>query len=163
LSGARRSLLHRRVADAIAEVHTGHLDDHLPALAHHYARVSGTSGGIDKAVEYAARAGNRALAQLAHDEAADYYRQALELLNLPDGTVDEAQRLELLIALGGAERRAGDPVFRQTLLDAARLAKAEGNSGAMIRAALANNRGTWTSSSVGLVDAERVAAGSGAR
>jgi hypothetical protein len=111
-----------RVADAIAEVHAGHLDDHLPPLAHHYTRASGTSGGIDKAVEYAARAGNRALAQLAHDEAADYYRQALELLPLTDGTVDEAQRLELLI-LGEAERRAGDPVFRQTLLDAARLAR----------------------------------------
>lgn len=55
------------------------------------------------------RAGDRALDQLAHDEAAAYYRQALEPLDLaprPDG---EARRCELLIALGEAQRRSGDP------------------------------------------------------
>ena len=38
-------------------------------------------GRHHRAVDYATRAGDRALAQLAHDEAAAYYRQALELLD----------------------------------------------------------------------------------
>src|SRR3712207_8107409 len=58
-------------------------------------------------------------AQLAHDEAVSYYRQALELLDRRD----EPRRLNLLIFLGEAERRAGDPAHRRTLLDAAGLAQ----------------------------------------
>ena len=36
---------------------------------------------MSRAVDYSTRAGDRALAQLAHDEAAGYYRQALDLLD----------------------------------------------------------------------------------
>ena len=39
LSAARRVALHRRVAEAIETVHALRLDDHLPALAHHWARA----------------------------------------------------------------------------------------------------------------------------
>ena len=85
LSGPRRVALHRRVADAIEELHAGALDDHLPALAHHWARASCAGGRHRRAVDYATRAGDRALAQLAHDEAVAYYRQALELLGTDGG------------------------------------------------------------------------------
>src|SRR5207302_1729890 len=87
-------------------------DDHLPQLAHHFARAR----DVDKAIEYASRAGDRALDQLAHDEAAAYYRQALELLDpaaRPDG---EARRCELLIALGAAQRRPRDLARRYPTL-----------------------------------------------
>ena len=50
-----------------------------------------------------------ALAQLAYDEAAAYYGQALEMLGRSPGPADHAQRLELLIVLGDAQRRAADP------------------------------------------------------
>jgi class 3 adenylate cyclase/tetratricopeptide (TPR) repeat protein len=155
LSAPRRVGLHRRVAEAIEALHASDLDDHLPALAYHWARASAPAARTDRAVEYATRAGDRALAQLAHDEASAYYAQALELLEASSDPPDAARRVELLIALGEAERRAGDPTFRETLLEAARLAQLRGDAGALARAALANNRGVLFSTA-GAVDAERV-------
>jgi DNA-binding SARP family transcriptional activator len=154
LSAARRVTLHRRVGEAIEAVHAGRLDDHLPALAHHYARAS--AGDTARAVDYAARAGDRALAQLAHDEAVAYYGQALELLDVTEGPPDEALRLELLISLGDAQCRAGNPAHRETLLEAGRLADQQGDAERAARAALANQRGLF--SRIGGSDPERVAA-----
>ena len=152
LSAVRRVALHRRVAESIETIHEAALDDHLPALAHHWARASAPAAETHKAVAYARRAGDRALAQLAHDEAAAYYRQALDLLS--EG--GEGQRLELLISLGEAQRRAGDPSHRETLLEAAQLARQKGNADALGRAALANTRGHLMTS-LGVVDEEKVA------
>jgi hypothetical protein len=53
------------VAEAIEAVHVARLDDHLPALAHHWARASAPSAATTRAVDYAIRAGDRALAQLS--------------------------------------------------------------------------------------------------
>ncbi len=61
----------------------------------------------------------------------------------------------MLLALGTAQRQAGDTAHRETLLEAARLAETNGNADALVRAALANTRGWW--SATGEVDAERVA------
>jgi class 3 adenylate cyclase/tetratricopeptide (TPR) repeat protein len=157
LTAARKVTLHRKVAEAIETVQHGALDDHLPALAHHWARASAPAADTARAVEYTRRAGDRALAQLAHDEAVAYYRQALELLDVGGGHSDPTQRLQLLLALGEAQRRAGDPAYRETLLAGARLAQDRGDASALARAALANTRGMLQSSVV-QVDAERVAA-----
>ena len=157
LSAPRRVALHRRVAEAIESLHGRALDDYLPALAHHWARASAPAADTARAVDYAARAGDRALAQLAHDEAAAYYRQALELLGVAEGLADDGRRVGLLIALGEAQRRAGDPAHRETLLEATRLADGRGDAEALARAALANSRGHFFSS-VGKVDTQRVAA-----
>jgi tetratricopeptide (TPR) repeat protein len=154
LTAVRRTALHRRVAEAIEDVHASRLDDHLPALAHHWARAGAPATVSPKAVDYAARAGDRALVQLANDEAVAYYRQALELLDLSQGPHDESRRLELLISLGEAQRRAGDPAHREHLLEAARLAQLHGDAERLARAALANCRGAF--SSTGEVDVERV-------
>jgi len=155
LSSARRVLFHKRVAEAIETVHAGRLDDHLPALAHHYARASAPAAHMAKAIEYARRAGDRALAQLAHDEAVAYYRSALDLVEVAEATLEEPVRLELLFSLGEAERRAGDPMCRETLLAAARLAGDLGDAATLAGAALANLRGNLFSGT-GLVDADRV-------
>ncbi|MCA1844591.1 MAG: AAA family ATPase, partial [Actinobacteria bacterium] len=156
LSAARRTALHRHVAEALETLHQNRLDDHLPALAHHWARASAPAAHTERAVEYAARAGDRALAQLAHDEAVAYYRSALELLDAADGHPDEGRRLTLLLALGEAQRRAGEPAHRETLLEAAHLADERGDAGALARAVLANRGGAWTAT--GGVDHERIAA-----
>ncbi|MGH9009802.1 MAG: ATP-binding protein, partial [Acidimicrobiia bacterium] len=74
LTAARRVTLHRHVAENIETRYAGRLDDHLPALAHHWAQAAAPAAETDRAVTYASRAGDRALAQLAHDEAATYYR-----------------------------------------------------------------------------------------
>ena len=124
------------------------LDDHLPALAHHW-REAGSDA--DRAIDYAMRAGDRSLAQLAHDEAARFYAAALELTGPDDPRV-----LELLISLGDARHRAGDPGHREVLFRAARLAKEQGDANALARAALAATRPGFTVS-VGAVDEELVA------
>ncbi|MGH8971717.1 MAG: ATP-binding protein [Acidimicrobiia bacterium] len=156
ITAARRVAVHRRVAAAIEAVHCDDLDDHLPALAHHWARAASPDAGA-KAVAYATRAGARALAQLAHDEAARYYRQAIDAQEAFGLPYEPGRQVELLIALGEAQRRAGDPGHRGTLLEAARLAQAHGDADALGRAALANGRGfTWSTS--GGIDTERVGA-----
>jgi class 3 adenylate cyclase/tetratricopeptide (TPR) repeat protein len=152
MTAVRRVALHRSVAEAIETIHAGALDDHLPALAHHWARASAPAA----AVEYATRAGDRALTQLAHDEAVAYYRQALELLDTSEGPLEQ-RRTMILISLGEAQRRSGDPAHRETLLRASQLAAEQGDADALARAALANTRGTWASV-IGEVDDERVAA-----
>jgi DNA-binding SARP family transcriptional activator len=156
LSAARRVLLHRRVAEAIETVHAGRLDDYLPALAHHFARASAAGADTTRAVAYATRAADLALARFANDEAVVYYSQAVDLLAMVEGR-KESQLVQLRIALGEAQRRAGDPAYRQTLLDAAALAKNLHDVGGLARAALANTR-SLIYSTTGEVDYERIAA-----
>ncbi|MDQ1402333.1 MAG: hypothetical protein QOG03_649, partial [Actinomycetota bacterium] len=69
--------------------------------------------------------------------------------------LDDPIRAALLVGLGDAQRQAGDPVHRQTLLDAAHLADRLGAADLLVRAALANHRGLPSAS--GAVDEERVA------
>ncbi|MCA1845039.1 MAG: AAA family ATPase, partial [Actinobacteria bacterium] len=133
LGAARRQSLHRRIGEAIETIQLNHLDDHLPALAHHWSQA----GVMHKAADYARRAADRALAQLAYDEAAAFYSQAL---TLTAADRDDGNRTELLISLGDAQRRAGNRDHRETLLQAASLAERRGDAGALSRAALANSR-----------------------
>ena len=116
LGPTRAVQLHRAAGLAVEAVHAGHLEAHLPQLAYHFARAR----EVHKGMEYASRAGDRALTQLAHDDAANYYGSALDLLDAAGADEADRRRLELLIGRGEAQRRAGDPSFRQTLLDAAR-------------------------------------------
>ena len=156
MSGPRRVALHRKMAETIELLHGDDLDDYLPALAHHWARASSPAADVDRAVEYTTRAGDRALAQLAHDEAATYYSQALELLGSAEAAGD-ARRQELLISLGEAQKRAGDPAHRETLLGAAQLAQERGDADALARAALSNGRGMMMVDAGG-IDTDRLAA-----
>lgn len=155
VSTVRRMRIHRHLAEAIENLHADHLDQHVPALARHYAEACTSPADAAKVVTYATRAGDRALAQLAHDEAVVYYQQALGILALAEGTSD-TRRLDLLIALGKAQHRAGHPAHRETLLAAAELARDCGDADALARAALANFRGLWSHS--GKADTERIAA-----
>jgi hypothetical protein len=154
LSAARRVRLHLHVGEAIETVHGLHLDEHMPALVHHWSRAAAPRAETARAVRYALRAGDLAQAQLAHQEAASYYSQGLELLDAGGG--DDAQRAQLLVLLGEAQHRMGDPGYRATILEGARLAERIGDAYCLARAALAGYRGMWTMS-LG-VDRERVAA-----
>ena len=155
LTASRQVTLHRRTAEAIETVHASALDDYLPALAHHWAKASAPVADPTRAVDYARQAGDRALAQLAHDEAANYYASALDLLDAGGADPTDPRRPELLIGRGEAQRRAGDPGYRQTLLDAARLAARLGDAPTLVRAALANTMGNiWTG--ILVIDTDRV-------
>jgi len=148
MSVSRRVRAHRRIADAI---HAQRPDD-VTALAYHYGRAA-AGGDVGKAVDYALRAGDQARTRLAHDEAAVFYRQALEILDGTDAA-DAQQRCDILISLGEAQRDAGDAAFRQVLLDAADLARRLSDTDRLVRAALSNSRGL--ASRIGGVDAERI-------
>ncbi len=154
LGRARRARLHKRVAVALEEQCGDEPGERLGELAGHWAAAV-VSADPAKAIHYARRAAERALAQLAPDEAARWYRQALELYDQAPGG-DRTERCELLIGLGEAQRQIGNAAFRQTLLDAAGLAQELGDADRLCRAVLANSRG-WVSQA-GALDSERVQA-----
>jgi len=154
LGRARRARLHKRVAEALEEQCGDEPGERLGELAGHWAAAV-VSADTAKAIHYARRAAERALAQLAPDEAARWYRQALELHDQAPGG-ERSERCELLIGLGEAQRQVGNPEHRQTLLDAAGLAQELDDADRLGCAVLANNRG-WTSQ-VAAVDSERVQA-----
>ena len=120
----RRVELHRRVGEALEAIdETG-----LAELALHFSAAADTT----KALDYARRAGDRALALLAYEEAARLYELALQAAT----TVTE--RCELLLALGDAQARAGaDTAAKATLLEAAGVARAADLPEQLARAAAA--------------------------
>ena len=148
--------MHRKVAEAMESLYATRLDDHVPALAHHWARASGPGADPAKAVRYATRAGDRALAQLAHDEAVTHYGQALDLLDLAGS---EARRPDWTCSSGWARRSAG-PVTPGTE-DPPRGPlpglRTEVTPTPLPVPRWPNNRGFW-SATRGTVDADRVAA-----
>lgn len=152
LAPTRRALLHRRAALAIEDARAGDLEPHLAELASHFGQA-GADADLDKAIAYGARAGERAVALLAYEQAAGHYRRAIELLDRRGAPVLE--RCDLTIARGEAERMAGDPAYRGTLLEGARIALEAGDVQRLARAALANSRG-FSGSSQG-VDRDLVA------
>lgn len=153
MARARRRRLHRRVAEAIEHVHGAQLADHFTDLARHYAESS-TPGDAERAVAYAVRAGDEALERLAYDEAVARFGLALELRG-GNGPQDDAERTRLLLMLGEAQRLAGGPGYRETLLEAGRLALARGDAEAVATAALANRRTQMAM--VSAADVDRIA------
>ncbi len=154
LTTTRRVLVHRRAGAAIEDVHGGDLEPYLTELAHHFAQA-GSSSDLDKAIEYGVRAGEHATSQLAYEKAAGHFRQTAELIDAVDPDRLRRQRCDLVIAQGEAERQAGEPSYRTTLLGGARLAQLLDDPERLARAALANNRGMFSSGQG--VDRERVA------
>jgi tetratricopeptide (TPR) repeat protein len=64
-------------------------------------------------------------------------------------------RCELLLGLGEGQRQVGEADYRETLLEAAELARGMSDTDRLARAVLANSRGF--TSEIGIVDEERVA------
>lgn len=149
LSSSRRSRAHRRVAEALERRLGDDPGDRIGELAHHWAAAT-VPEDLSKVVGYARRAGDRALEQLAPDEALRWYRQALDTR---DARADDPTRLALLIGLGTAQRQTGDPAHRQILLDVAHAAQGIGDADLLIAAVLANHHG-WASPNI---DLERIA------
>lgn len=153
ITPARRSRMHRRVAEAIETECGAEPGGRIGELAYHWSEAT-VPADTARAVEYAQRAGDWALGALAPDEAARWYRRALELTET-GALEDERRRCDLMVRLGTALRQAGDPSHRDLLLDAARLAMTLDDHELLVAAALANNRGSVSAN--GLVDDERTA------
>jgi len=151
MSASRRALTHRRVAEALETLH-GDDPGRAAELAHHWAQATAPQDTA-KALLFAQRAADHALSCLAPEDARRWYGEALALL-AQQRSPDERLRCELRVGLGEAQRQSGDPAFGGTLLGAAHEAMRLGDSGLLVRAALAGSRGIATS--VGGVDADRV-------
>ncbi|MBJ7520236.1 MAG: AAA family ATPase [Solirubrobacteraceae bacterium] len=151
LPAPRRIALHRRAGEALEEIYASDPDPHLAELAHHFLQAA-PGGGVRRGVEYALRAGRRALDQLAFEEAAALLRRGLEA----DALEPEDPRLtgELLVALGEAEIQSGARAAgRETLDRAAAHAQRHGDAELLAQSAL--TLGNW-GLSPGVVDDQLV-------
>lgn len=130
LSSARRLQLHQAAAGALEAAYAADIEPHLAELAHHFFAAA-PAGVAGRAFEYSRRAGDRAASQLAYEEAARLYEMALTL------AAQDADRCDLLLALGDARARAGDmPAAQDALRAAADLAERLGLQEQLARAAL---------------------------
>jgi tetratricopeptide (TPR) repeat protein len=133
MSGAQRMAAHGRAGEALEHAYRGAIDTHLPELAHHFLSAA-PRGNLDKAVDYAQRAAQRALDTLAYEQAAELFARALEALDLLE--VDVPRRAALLLGLGTAQSRAGRPAARATFDAAITAARSIGAHDTFARAAL---------------------------
>lgn len=136
LGATRRQRAHQRVAEAFESVGTE--DEHLVELARHWMAATRPSDAT-KALYYARRAGDAALAAYAPLDAITWYSQALDLLTR-QVLVDEPERCALLVGLGTAQRQAGQPEYRPTLREAAGMAQTLGDTDLLVAAALGGSR-----------------------
>ena len=136
LGATRLVRTHRGVAEALEE----DPEADPGALARHWARA-GSPEHRRRAAGHARRAGERALRQLAPDEAQRWFTEALWLLL--EHPAEAAELCDVLIELGSAKRQAGDATFRHNLLKAARSAMRLNDHERLTRAVLANTIGPF--------------------
>jgi DNA-binding SARP family transcriptional activator len=151
----RRGRDHRRVAQALEALEA--LGGRGPGtrvgeLAHQWFHARGPRDQT-KALHYSRQAADAALVALAPGQALRYFAQALEIYSQMDDP-DPALGIDLSIGLGTSQRQSGDPIYRDTLLGAARQAAELGDTQRLTDAALANNRGWYTAA--GVIDFDKV-------
>ncbi len=98
MPGDLRIAVHQRAARVLETLLLEGAAELLGQVAYHYARGNDHMKGI----EYSIRAGVQAASALAHEQAAEFYRIALELMDLSG---DHARRLEIRERLGDAYYR----------------------------------------------------------
>jgi class 3 adenylate cyclase/tetratricopeptide (TPR) repeat protein len=114
----RRRRLHSEVADWLERDDTTEVSDRMTLLALHYSRA----GRWTEALTASVAAGRRAQAEFANEEAADFFRQALEAAR-QGGAVEPAMIAQLHEALGDVSLSGGAlENARRAYRDALRLA-----------------------------------------
>ena len=132
---SNRARMHDRVVRALTESGETLHPDVVLQLARHCA----LAGLPEDALHWSVSAGDHAFEHLAPTEAAQHYQVALdaaEALHRPD-----AQLADLLVRLGHAQYRAGDPRAQANLFRGATLARRTAQSQTLIRAALVADLG----------------------
>ncbi|MGH0037892.1 MAG: ATP-binding protein [Myxococcota bacterium] len=117
LTAGVRARLHARAAQELERRHASDPGRVLSEIAsHHHAALAVVDP--ERAFELACGAARRSTRQLAHDQAAVHYEQALAALDhFP--TVDPARRLEILLALGEALGLAHERARRRAVFSEA--------------------------------------------
>lgn len=139
LPALERATIHHRVAQAMAPLAAAGAVSFDEVAMHYLAAVP--VGATEDAITYAAGAAERAIARLGYEDAVRYYRRALAVF---EGTAVNAptRHVELLLALGDAERRLGDAsAARATFERAGALAADAGLADQLARAALGYGAG----------------------
>lgn len=135
LSAVQKVRLHRQIGLALETLYGSDPEPHLAELAHHFVQAA-PGGDAERAVAYARRAGERAMALLAFEDAAAHFDVALQVIDLLESPV-EALQCDLMLVLAAAHLNAGDVAAgRAIYLRAANLAKAAGLPEQLARAAL---------------------------
>jgi len=143
IPAGQRLRLHQQAGQALEAFYQPDLDPHLAELARHFFEAAAV-GEAGKAVGYAERAGHRALALLAYEEAARLFRMALAALALAGPPGQDQARCRLLLGLGDALTRMGERrAARDELLRAAGIARRYQMAKELGRAALAYAGGTF--------------------
>jgi class 3 adenylate cyclase/tetratricopeptide (TPR) repeat protein len=154
LSPTRRARAHALVASALEARLGAEPGARTAELAYHWGLAT-TPQDATKAIDYAIRAGDFALAQLAPAEARRWYTRALELID-QSRHGDDRTRATALVGLGDARRRLGEPDYLTVLAEASRLAVTLADTDLLVRAALATNRGIFTQAGVIATDTVRL-------
>jgi DNA-binding SARP family transcriptional activator/tetratricopeptide (TPR) repeat protein len=135
MSSQRHQRLHARVGEALEQTGTAPVS----ALADHFTRAASATVA-EKAVTYAARAGDEAAAVSAHEAAAEHYSRAVDVLSRFFVEARE-RRCELLLAVGEARVRSGERLLaRVAFREAAALAEELGDSASLARAAIGTSQ-----------------------
>jgi Nif-specific regulatory protein len=98
----RRIDLHLRIAEALETAANGGSTQLIGQVAYHFARAN----EIERGTRYSIEAGDLATRTLAHEEATEFYRVALELMDL--GGVEEARKAKVRESLADAYYRRDD-------------------------------------------------------
>ncbi len=131
-----RVALHAAIGEALLTLYGDRPDAPLSELAHHFLQAA-PAGDAARAADYAARAGEHALASMAWEQAIALFDDALTALGLQ--LDDPARRGAVLLSKGRAEMRAGrHDAGRSTLADAAEVGRRLGDEALLAQAALAS-------------------------
>jgi class 3 adenylate cyclase len=142
LSTPRRVRMHRQVTEALEHRFADSIESHLPELAFH-AYEAAPGGDVDKAVDYARRAGDQAMTRAAYEQAARSYGMAVQALELRSDA-DLSLQCDLALALARAHDLAGDIAARNAASEqAADLARRTGDVLRLASAALARAGSYW--------------------
>jgi tetratricopeptide (TPR) repeat protein len=98
-----RAKIHLGVAEALERRGGFEREATLSMLAYHTARAL-PCGTVEKALDYAMRAGHEARRRLAYEEAVGHYQRAVELVG---SRVSAESYCDILLALGESQGRAG--------------------------------------------------------
>ncbi|MEO6125486.1 MAG: AAA family ATPase, partial [Ilumatobacteraceae bacterium] len=143
--------LHARAFEAMLAAQVTPPVELAPQLARH-AELGGLFG---EAQRWATSAGELALSDLAPHEAVRWFRRAVDLAS--SRAAPDTEQADLLVRLGEAATRAGQPDALETIRQGAELARACGADATLIRAALATTRGSlrslWSGEQLAIVEA----------
>ena len=145
-----RARMHERVVRAL----TGDGESLHPDVVLQLARHCALAGLPEDALHWSIAAGDHAFEHLAPTEAAQHYQVALDAAEALHGS--DAERADLLVRLGHAQYRAGDPRAQANLVRGAKLARHSGQSQTLIRAALVADLGVPRVDSLALEHSEVV-------